>query len=89
MSKVSAVIPIYNLEDKLEQSLRSVVGQTFGDMEIIVIDDASQDGSLRAASQILQNSARPYKIIKHEKTAEPQLPETRGCAPPKANMSSL
>ena len=67
MSKVSAVIPIYNLEDKLEQSLRSVAGQTFGDMEIIVIDDASQDGSLRAASQILQNSARPYKIIKHEK----------------------
>lgn len=43
--KVSVIIPAFNCEDYLQVCLRSVVSQTFGDIEIIVVNDASTDGS--------------------------------------------
>lgn len=42
---VSIVVPVYNAEAFLDESLRSIVAQTFRDREIIVMDDASTDGS--------------------------------------------
>ena len=49
MNKVSVIIPVYNLESKIEQSLHSIIGQTFSDMEIVIVDDASDDNSLAEA----------------------------------------
>ena len=46
MVKVSVVIPIYNVEDYLEECLDSIVNQTLEDMEIICINDGSTDNSL-------------------------------------------
>lgn len=43
MSKVSVVVPMYNSEKFIRQCLGSVFGQTFQDMEILVIDDGSTD----------------------------------------------
>ena len=40
----SVVIPIYNVEDCLERCVESVLGQTFGDFELILVDDGSPDG---------------------------------------------
>ena len=67
MNKVSIIIPVYNLESKIEQSLHSIIGQTFSDMEIVIVDDASDDNSLAEALGILRDSGKLYKIIKHEK----------------------
>lgn len=67
MNKVSVIIPVYNLESKLEQTLHSIIGQTFSDMEIVIVDDASDDNSLAEALGILRDSGKLYKIIKHEK----------------------
>lgn len=41
--KVSVVIPIYNVEKYLDRCLNSVVGQTYGNLEIILVDDGSPD----------------------------------------------
>ena len=47
MVKVSVVIPVYNVENYLEECLDSIVNQTMKDIEIICVNDGSQDGSER------------------------------------------
>lgn len=42
---VSVVVPAYNHARFLERRMRSILNQTFGDMEVLVLDDASSDGS--------------------------------------------
>ena len=42
--KVSVVIPIYNVERYLEESLDSLRAQTLGDFEAICVNDGSTDG---------------------------------------------
>lgn len=43
MAELSVIIPIYNVESYLKNCLESVINQTFGDLEIILIDDGSPD----------------------------------------------
>ena len=43
---VSVVMPVYNGEDYLEETIRSVLEQSFEDFEFILVDDHSTDGSL-------------------------------------------
>jgi len=45
-SNVSVIIPVYNAQSYLRQSLTSVLAQTFGDFEVICVDDGSTDHSL-------------------------------------------
>lgn len=45
MPRVSIIVPNYNHEKYLPQRLESIFGQTFGDFELILLDDASTDGS--------------------------------------------
>ena len=42
---VSIIIPVYNVKDYLDRCLRSAVGQTYKQIEIILVDDGSNDGS--------------------------------------------
>ena len=39
--KVSVIIPIYNVEEYLEECLQSVVDQTLEDLQVIMVDDGS------------------------------------------------
>lgn len=43
--KVSIIIPVYNVEEYLEECVHSVIQQTYKDIEVILIDDGSKDGS--------------------------------------------
>lgn len=55
MTRVSVVLPVYNVERYLAACLASVRGQSHGDLEIICVDDGSTDGSpalLRMAADL-------------------------------------
>ena len=56
--KVSVIIPVYNTEAYVEQTLRSIMGQTLRDIELIVINDGSTDGSLSALELIATGDDR-------------------------------
>lgn len=60
MVKVSVIVPIYNAEQYLEQCLDSIVSQTLKDIEIILIDDGSTDGSAEICKKYLADSRVSY-----------------------------
>ncbi len=51
MSLISVVIPIHNVEPYLRTCLESVARQTAGDLEVIMVDDGSTDGSAAIAEE--------------------------------------
>ena len=53
MSKISVIIPAYNAEHTIEETIKSVLEQTFPDFEIIVIDDGSSDRTLNVVREIV------------------------------------
>jgi amino acid adenylation domain-containing protein len=53
---VSIVIPAYNAEKDIAQAIRCAISQTYLAIEIIVVDDGSQDGTVQTAREILKSS---------------------------------
>lgn len=45
MKKISIIIPVYNVEKYIEKTLKSLVNQTLKDIEVIIVNDGSTDGS--------------------------------------------
>ena len=58
MAKVSVILPVYNVEQYLEQCLDSIIGQTLRDIEIICIDDGSSDNSLNILKSYQKKDSR-------------------------------
>ena len=65
MVKISVVIPVYNAENFLYESLSSVLNQTLGDIELICVNDGSKDRSLRILEKFAKEDNR-IKIIDQE-----------------------
>lgn len=70
-TKISVVIPVYNGEAYIEETLKSALQQTLRDFEIICIDDCSSDNSLTIIEKISQQDER-VKIFR--------TPANLGCA---------
>lgn len=60
--QISIVIPIYNIRPYLEQCIDSVLGQTYSNLEIILVDDGSTDGSGDICDRYAGRDAR-IKVI--------------------------
>lgn len=63
--KVSVVVPIYNVENYIERCLETLVNQTLGEIEIILVNDGSKDNSALIAKRFLERY--PDKIVYLEK----------------------
>lgn len=66
-SKISVIIPVYNVEPYLRQCLDSVVNQTYRNLEIIIVDDGSPDNCGRICDEYAAKDDR-IRII-HKKNA--------------------
>ena len=65
LTKVSVIIPVYNVEKYLRECLDSVVNQTLNDIEIICVNDGSPDNSLEILKEYAQKDSR-FVIIDRE-----------------------
>lgn len=57
----SIIVPVHNKADHIQRSLSSVLGQTYADFELLVIDDASTDNSLEEIKKIQDQRIRLYQ----------------------------
>ena len=69
MEKVSVIIPTYNRAHTIEKSVRSVLAQTYEDLEVIIVDDASTDDTDK-----IVNSFGDTRVVYHK------LPYNKGAS---------
>ena len=56
--KISIIVPVYNVEAYVAQCLDSIVGQSYRNLDIIVVNDGSTDGSLEIVRSYEAQDAR-------------------------------
>jgi len=56
--KISVILPFYNAQNTLEAAAKSILGQTFYDFELLLIDNNSTDSGLEIALKIADDDAR-------------------------------
>ena len=61
---VSIIVPVYNAEKTLERCVRSLMAQTYGDIEILLVNDGSRDQSLAICQRLAQEDGRIRLIDK-------------------------
>lgn len=64
-SKISVIVPVYNVRDYLEECLDSLVCQTYKDLTIICVNDGSTDGSDKVLRQYVKRDKR-IKVVDKE-----------------------
>lgn len=78
MAAVTVVIPLYNYEKYIVEALDSVAAQTEADLDLIIVDDASTDASLRLALEWAKGkTARFNRLLVLQNQANSKLGPTR------------
>mgnify|MGYP004636798191 CR=1 FL=1 len=62
---ISIIVPVYNVEKYLERCIKSIIGQTYKNIEIILVDDGSKDNSAKICDDFMKKDNR-IKVI-HKK----------------------
>lgn len=76
---VSIIMPLYNGEQFLEAAVQSVLAQSYGNWELLIVDDGSKDGGFALAKKIAETDSRIY-VFQHEKGANRGVSATRNLA---------
>jgi glycosyltransferase involved in cell wall biosynthesis len=64
-SKVTVILPAFNAEKHIEEAIESVLNQTFTDLELLIIDDGSNDGTGDIVKKYKEKDQRVISIISH------------------------
>ena len=64
MAKVAVIVPIFNVEQYVEQCINSLTAQTMQDIEIICVDDCGNDGSMDIVERLATVDKR-IKIVRN------------------------
>lgn len=65
MDKISVIVPVYNVENYLEECIDSILGQTYKNLEIILVDDGSTDNCGQICDDYVKKDNR-IKVIHKE-----------------------
>lgn len=74
MPLISVIIPAYNAEKTIKETIKSVLNQTISDFEILVINDGSQDGTVEIVESITDSRIKLFSYP----NAGPQKTRNRG-----------
>ena len=72
MPKVSILIPVFNRKDYIAECIQSALDQTFTDFEVVVVDNASGDGTWEICQQFAAADQR-VRIFRNESNIGPVL----------------
>ncbi len=76
--RVAVVIPCYGQAHFLAEAVESVCAQTYGDLEVVIVDDGSPDDTAEVATRLAaEHAARPIRLIRQ---ANQGLPASRNNA---------
>lgn len=78
LPRVSIIVPVYNRPDYLRQALDSVLNQSMADWEMIIVDDASKDGSREVAEEYATVDSRIRVISLEKNSGNPARPRNVG-----------
>lgn len=56
--KISVIIPIYNVEKYIERCIKSILGQSLQDFELIIVNDCTPDSSMDIVNRYAQQDSR-------------------------------
>ena len=73
---ISVVVPMYNAEKFIEKCLMHLICQTYQNLEIILVDDGSKDGTVKLCEKYAKTDKR-IKIVK-QKNAGPSVASNTG-----------
>lgn len=62
--KISIVVPVYNLQDCIERCVKSILAQTYTNLEILIVDDGSTDNSRQVIEKLAESDSRIVSIFK-------------------------
>ena len=65
MAEFSIIVPVYNVEKEIRKCLDSIKNQTYGDFEVLCVDDCGKDSSMDIVKEYAQKDNR-FKILTHE-----------------------
>ena len=56
---ISIIVPVYNAEKYIEETIACVAAQTYEDWELLLVDDCGTDGTLKAIKRYMDNTRDP------------------------------
>lgn len=71
MPLISIIVPVYNVEPYLPRCINSILSQSFGDFELILVNDGSSDGSGAICEEYARKDSRIHVI--HQANAGPSV----------------
>lgn len=62
--KISVIVPVFNLEEELSRCIKSILSQTYKNIEVIIVDDGSKDNSKEVIEKLAAVDNRVIPVFK-------------------------
>ena len=85
---VSVIVPFHNAERYLGDAVRSVIGQTYRPLELLLVDDGCSDGSARVASDLAAKHPE-IRLVRLRRNGGPARARNRGLAQVRGGLTTF
>ena len=64
--EVSIIVPVYNVNRYIKESIESICLQKFDSYEVVLVDDGTEDNSIEIAEEVLKKHSISYDVVKKD-----------------------